>query len=78
VTALAARTGWMLHWLYPGQPLTPARAGHYALMASLGTDSYSVILVFVPALGLLLGILAASAAPLAGGPQLAGANADGP
>jgi len=68
----------MLHWLYPGQPLTPARAAQYALMASLGTDSYSVILVFVPALGLLLGVLAASAAQLAGGPQLAGADADGP
>jgi hypothetical protein len=73
VTALTARTGWMAHWLYPGQPLTAA--GHYALMASVGTDGYVVLLAFVPGLGLLLG---ASAAAPPGGPQLAGADADGP
>ena len=78
VPALTARTGWMLHWLYPGQPLTPARAYHYALMASLGTDGYVVILPFVPGLGLLLGMPAASAASPPGGLQLAGADADGP
>jgi hypothetical protein len=78
VTALAARTGWMLHWLYPGQPLTPARAYHYALMASLGTDGYAVILALVPGFGLLLGMSAASAAGPPGGPQLASAAADGP
>jgi hypothetical protein len=78
VTALTARTGWMLHWLYPGQRLTPAQADHRALTASLGTDGYAVILAFVPGLGLLLGLSAASAAPPPGGPQLAGADADGP
>ena len=78
VIALTARTGWMLHWLYPGQPLPPARAYHYALMASLGVDGYVVILAFVPGLGLLLGMSGASSAIRPGGPQLAGADADGP
>ena len=75
VTALTAKSGWMAHWLYPGQPLTAAGAGHYALMASVGTDGYVVLLAFVPGLGLLLG---ASAAAPPGGPQLASADADGP
>jgi hypothetical protein len=44
-------------------------------MASVGTDGYVVLLAFVPGLGLLLG---ASAAAPPGGPQLAGADADGP
>ena len=75
VTALTARTDWMAHWLYPGQPLTAAGAGHYALMASVGTDGYVVLLAFVPVLGLLLG---ASAAAPPGGLELASADADGP
>ena len=85
VIALTARTGWMLHVLYPGQPLTPARASHYALMASLGTDSYSVVLALVPGIGLVLGLLAGAmtagrtaAVPPPGGLELAGADADGP
>jgi hypothetical protein len=55
-----------------------AQADHHALTASLGTDGYAVILAFVPGLGLLLGLSAASAARPPGGPQLAGADADGP
>jgi len=78
VIALTARTGWMLHWLYPGQPLPPARAYHYALMASLGADGYVVILAFVPGLGLLLGMTGASSAIPPGGLELASADADGP
>ena len=75
---MRARTGWMLHWLYPGQPLPPARAYHYALMASLGADGYVVILAFVPGLGLLLGMSGASSAIPPGGLELASADADGP
>ena len=85
VIALTARTGWMLRVLYPGQPLTPARASHYALMASLGTDSYSVVLALVPGIGLVLGLLAGAmtagrtaAVPPPGGLELASADADGP
>jgi hypothetical protein len=55
------------------------------VLASLGTDSCSVILALVPGAGLVLGLLAGAmtagrtaAVPPPGGLELAGADADGP
>ena len=87
VIALTARTGWMLHWLHPGQQLSAARAYHESLMASVGVYGYIVVLAFVPGIGLLLGWIGggvtarpgtAAGPPPPGGLELASADADGP
>jgi hypothetical protein len=85
VIALTARSGWMLHWLHPGQQLSAARAYQDSLMASVGVYGYLVVLAFVPGIGLLLGWIGGGVTARPGtttgppgGLKLAGADADGP
>jgi len=60
--ALMPRAGWVLHWLYPGQHLSPALAYSYELTASVRTDGYGLILLFFPVVGLVVGLVAAGLA----------------
>jgi hypothetical protein len=75
--ALMARTGWVLHWLYPGQHLSAAVAHNNEVAASVRADGYGLILLAFPVIGFVMGMagggLAAPAAladppPGGGGP----------
>ena len=54
--ALMARSGWLLHWLYPGQHLSAATAHGRALTAGLNATGYGQMLLIFPVIGLVLGV----------------------
>lgn len=71
--ALMPRTGWMLHWLYPGQHLSAAVAYNRELVASVEAGGYGLALLIFPVIGLAMGLAssasAGSARAAAGPPQ---------
>ena len=58
--ALMLRSGWLLHWLYPGQHLSAAVAYNRELTASTNAGGYFLILLAFPIIGLILGAPASS------------------
>lgn len=64
--ALMSRAGWVLHWLYPGQHLSAAVSYANELAASVRADSYGMILLVFPVIGLLMGLAGGLAASLPG------------
>jgi hypothetical protein len=67
--ALMPRTGWMLHWLYPGQHLSAAVVYHRALRASVGADGYGLMLLAFPVIGLAVGWAAGAPTERPGAPS---------
>jgi len=65
--ALMPRTGWVLHWLYPGQHLSAAAGYTNGLTASVRADGYGLILLAFPVIGFFMGLagggMAVPAAP---------------
>ena len=53
--ALMARSGWLLHWLYPGQHLSAAAAYGRELTAGMNASGYGQMLLLFPIVGLVMG-----------------------
>jgi hypothetical protein len=55
--ALMPGAAWLRHWLYPGQHLLAAAASSRELAASSSTQTYGLIMVIFPVIGLGLSVL---------------------
>jgi hypothetical protein len=75
--ALMPRAAWLRHWLYPGQHLLAAVVSNRELAASSSTQTYGLIMVTFPVIGLLLGIVSINAA-ISSGPSPGGGGPPGP
>lgn len=60
--ALMPRTGWLLHWLYPGQHLSAAVAYSRELTASVNAEGYGLVLLIFPVIGLAMGLASSASA----------------
>ena len=54
--ALMTGSGWLLHWLYPGQHLSAAAAYGRELTASMNASGYGQMLLIFPVIGLVMGV----------------------
>jgi hypothetical protein len=54
--AAMPRAGWVMHWLYPGQHLSPALAFSSQVTASVRVVDYGLILLAFPVIGLIIGL----------------------
>jgi len=71
--ALMPRTGWLMHWLYPGQHLAASVAHGHELAASGAAVGYLLILLSFPLIGLGAGAWGGmSTAEVPGGPGSGG------
>ena len=81
--ALMPRAAWLRHWLYPGQHLLAAAASSRELAASSSAQTYGLIMVAFPVIGLGLSVFSGlcawgESATGESGPRRGGGGRPGP